>query len=98
MNRKHNNFLQYLNDNYYDQLYKSLLFYIKRNKDELIVDKFDLIGVEDIEVEDLFMSSVYIDSKDDDWIEFDIQCNPEISYTEISGKHRTREASGTNKL
>ncbi len=48
MNRKHNNFLQYLNDNYYDQLYKSLLFYIKRNKDELIVDKFDLIGAEDI--------------------------------------------------
>lgn len=98
MNKKHNNFLQYLNDNYYDQLYKSLLFYIKRNKNELIVDKFDLIGAEDIEVEDLCLSSVYIDSKDDDWIEFDIQCNPEISYTEISGKHRTREASGTNKL
>lgn len=95
---KPNNFLKYLEDNHYDQLHRTLLYYIKKNKEHLIVDRYNLIGAENIEIEDLCLSSVFIDSKDGVEIVFDVQANPEISYTEISGKHRTREASGTNRL
>lgn len=98
MSKKTNNFLKYIEDNYYDKLHVKLLSYIRKNRDELIVNKFDLLGVENIEIEDLCLSSVFIDSKDDENIEFDVQCNPEISYIEVTEKYRTREASGTNEL
>ena len=95
---KPNNFLTYLEDNHYDQLHKALLYYIRKNKDSIIIDRYDLVGAEDIEIEDLGLKSVYIDAKDGTNIEFDVQLNPEIVYTEISGKYRTRESSGTNRL
>ena len=50
---KPNNFLKYLEDNHYDQLHKALLYYIKRNKEHLIVDRYDLIGAENIEIVDI---------------------------------------------
>lgn len=96
MQKKSNNFLSYLENEYYDQLFKYLLSYIKHHKD-LIVDRYDLINIEDIDIFDLGLKNVYIDTKDNDYIEFDIQCNPEIQYTEVD-KRRTREAGGTNKL
>ncbi len=98
MAKKPNNFLSYLENKYYDKLSEQLIIYIRKNKDYLIVERYDLIGVENIEIEELGLKNVFIDAKDDNFIEFDIQCNPEISYTEIIGKHRNREASGTYRL
>ncbi len=98
MKDRSSNFLSYLENNYYDKLENALIKFIKTNKNDLIIDKYDFINVEDIEVYDLGLKNVFIDSKDEINIDFDIQLNPEITYTEIVGKYRTREAGGTNSL
>lgn len=98
MRVKKNNFLSYLEENHYDEISDRLKGYIIKYREYLLVDKYDLIAAENIDIEDLGFIQVYIDAKDDDRIEFDIQCNPEISYTEVRGKYRTREAASTNDL
>ena len=95
MGRGKNRFLSYLEENFYDQIYNSIKFYVIKHKEELIIEPNDLITVEDIDVENLGLMSVWIDSKDDSRIEFDLHVNTDISYVEVSGKHRDREASGT---
>lgn len=97
MQKKSNNFLSYLENEHYDNLFKYLLSYIKKRKYDLIVDRYDLCNVEDIDIYDIGLKSVYIDTKENDYIEFDIQCNPEIQYIEVD-KRRTRESGGTSRL
>ena len=95
MGRGKNRFLSYLEENFYDQIYNSIKSYVIRQREELIIESNDLVAVEDIDVENLGLMSAWIDSKDDSRIEFDLHVNTDISYVEVSGKHRDREASGT---
>lgn len=95
MARGKNRFLSYLEENFYDRIYNSIKSYVIRHREDLIIEPNDLIAVEDIDVENLGLMSAWIDSKDDSRIEFDLHVNPDISYVEVSGRHRDREASGT---
>ena len=95
MGRGKNRFLSYLEENFYDQIYNSIKSYVIRQREELIIESNDLVAVEDIDVENLGLMNAWIDSKDDSRIEFDLHVSTDISYVEVSGKHRDREASGT---
>lgn len=95
MGRGKNRFLSYLEENFYDRIYNSIKSYVIRHREGLIIEPKDLIAVENIDVENLGLMSAWIDSKDNSRIEFDLHVNPDISYVEVSGRHRDREASGT---
>ena len=95
---KNNNFLTYIESTFSDEIFNRLTSYVIKNRYPLIIDKYDLIRAEDIEIYDLGFKSVSIEAKDNDFIEFDLYLNPEITYVEVTGKYRDRESSGTNSL
>ena len=90
-----NRFLLYLEENFYDQIYKSIKFFVIKHKEDLIINPNNLIAVDYIDVENLNLMSASIDFTDDSKIEFDLHVNSDISYVEVKGKYRDREANGT---
>lgn len=95
LEKTHNSFLDYLeSDKFYDRIYGSIFSWCLRNK-ELLLDKIDGSNVSYItEIEDLELDfkNVWIDSKSDIKIEFDIAIEVTASVEGVSGKHHDRDS------
>ena len=91
----HNSFLDYLeSDNFYDRIYNSIFSWCISNKDLLLdrIDGSNVSYITEIEELDLEFINVWIDSKDDSKIEFDIAIEVTASVEGVSGKHRDRDS------
>jgi|GEM_PF-4110281 len=98
MQKKENPFLKYLESNYTDLFANKIASFLLRNKD-IVQDKIDeSYRVSEITVEDNNAITVYIDSKDDDTIEFDVVFNPELDCYCRFGRHQDYESIGVNDV
>ena len=95
MKKNQNSFLDYLeSDTFYDGIYGSIFSWCIKNKD-LLLDRIDGSSVSYItEIEDLDLDykNVWIDSKDDTKIDFDIAIEVTANVEGVSGKHRDRDS------
>lgn len=91
---KKNNFLSYVLDNYYDQLYKALRKYILNNHESLILDKFDNATKidDDIEIEFNEMGA-HVEPTGGNSISIDIVAMPEVEVSVYhAGKFKSYES------
>lgn len=91
---KKNNFLSYVLDNYYDQLYKALRKYILNNHESLILDKFDDATKidDDIEIEFNEMGT-HVEPTEGNNIAIDIVAMPEVEVSVYyAGKFKSYES------
>lgn len=95
MNGKKNSFLDYLeSEQFYDRIYGSIFSFCLNNK-ELLLDRINGSNVSYItEIEELELDykNVWIDSKGDTDIEFDIAIEVTADVVGASGKHRDKES------
>ncbi len=90
-----NSFLDYLEtDKFYDRIYNSIFSWCTGNKDILLdrIDGYNVSKITEIEDLDLDFINVWIDSKGDTKIEFDIAIEVTANVEGISGKHHDRDS------
>lgn len=95
MDKIRNSFLNYLeSDKFFDRIYNSIFSWCKGNKEVLLdrIDGSNVSYITEIEDVDLDFKNVWIDSKDDTRIEFDIAIEVTVSVEGVSGKHRDRDS------
>lgn len=98
MQKKENLFLKYLESNYTDLFAKKIASFLLHNID-IIQDKIDEnYYVSELDVEDNNAITVYIESKDDDAIEFDVVFNPELDCYCRFGRHQDYESISVNDV
>lgn len=98
MQKKDNPFLKYLDSKYADLFAKKIASFLLHNKD-IVQDKLDdMYHLSELTVEDNNAITVYIDSKDDDTIEFDIVFNPDLDCYCRYGKHHDYESVAVNDI
>lgn len=94
MEKKPNSFLDYLeNDIFYDKIHDSILSWCNRNKDVLIDRiKDDVKYISPVDDIDLDFENVWIDSKEDTRIEFDIAIDVTANVEGFFGGHHDSDA------
>lgn len=91
---KKNNFLSYVIDNYYNQIFRALKEYILDHQEELILDKFDDATKidEDLEIE-FNEIGAHVEPLDLDYIAIDIVMIPDIQASVYhAGKYKSYES------
>jgi len=95
LKKTHNTFLEYLQtDRFYDKIYKSVFSWCTGNKPFLLekIEKYDVSYIGHIEEDlDLDYINVWIDSKENTRIDFDIAIEVSVDVEGVSGKHHDRD-------
>jgi len=95
-----NSFLEYLEtDRFYDKIYKSIFSWCTGNKDLLLekITKYNISYIGHIEEDiELDYINVWIDSKENTKIEFDLAVEVSVDVEGVSGKHHDRDLYNTN--
>ncbi len=95
LDKKPNSFLKYLeSDKFCDRIYSSIFSWCLKNKDLLLerIDGSNVSYIAEIEDMDLDFINVWIESKDDSKIEFDIAIEVTADVVGASGKHHDRDS------
>lgn len=101
MTKGNNTFLEYIQGNkYYDKIYKSIFSWCCKNN-EVLLDKIRCLEVNSIshieeDALELDFKEVWIDSKNDSRIDFDIAIDLTVNVEGISGKHRDIDQYSSN--
>jgi len=95
LEKKTNSFLEYLeSDKFFDRIYGSIFSWCLSNKDLLLdrIDGSNVSYINEIEDLDLDFKNVWIDSKSDTRIEFDIAIEVTANVEGVVGKHHDRDS------
>lgn len=95
MEKKTNSFLEYLeSDKFYDRIYNSIFSWCLSNQGILLtkIDGYNVSRITEVEELDLEFINIWIDSKEDSKIDFDIAVEVTASVEGISGKYRDRDS------
>lgn len=94
MIKKPNSFLEYLQaDRFLNKIKNSIFSWCINHKDELInrLDGYDISYIAHVEEIDLEYKNVWIDSKENTDIQFDLAVEVEVTVEAVSGKHHDRD-------
>jgi len=95
MAKTENKFLEYIYENFYDRIHKSVLnFVISHKEEELVNTPCGAYGFFDLDVTDMDFANVYIEEKENNRINFDIVVEPTIEYQYNYYEKRHREVDG----
>jgi len=92
--KKPNSFLEYLQaDRFLNKIKNSIFSWCINHKDELInrLDGYDISYIAHVEEIDLEYKNVWIDSKENTDIQFDLAVEVEVTVEAVSGKHHDRD-------
>lgn len=90
-----NRFLEYIYDNFYDQIHNCVLGYVINHKTDLLRNTpSGSYAYFDIEIEDMDFKQVYLEEKDNNRINFDIIIEPYIGYQYNYYEKRNRLVDG----
>ena len=94
MIKKPNSFIEYLQaDRFFNKIKNSIFSWCINHKDELInrLDGYDIRYIAHVEEIDLDYKNVWIDSKENTDIQFDLAVEVEVTVEAVSGKHHDRD-------